>query len=377
MKIAILTQSLKSNYGGLLQAFALQHHLKSDGHNVFTVDFIKINKPRFFGIKGIVKNILSKCLFKKRTNEVRTVSDSEERVMRQHTNRFIAEYIKLTQRICSLQEFDQIENYNFDAFIVGSDQVWRPSYSPGISAFFLEFLEKNSSMKSINKARRIAYAASFGLDNCDEFDHDDSVRFSKLLKKFDAIGVREDSAKDLCRKYFGVAADHVLDPTLLLDKEVYIKITEDDNANISDGNLMVYLLDNNNEKKLMVQRVSKVLGLNPFEVTKNKNGVYPSVSQWLRGFIDAQYVVTDSFHGVAFSIIFNKPFIAIGNIERGLARFKSILTMFDLEERLILNPNQLTESVINSRIDFDKVNKLRNEERTRAIEFLQIALNGK
>jgi len=99
-------------------------------------------------------------------------------------------------------------------------------------------------------------------------------------------------------------------------------------------------------------------------------GIFPPVTQWLRGFMDAKYVVTDSFHGVAFSIIFNKPFIAIGNKERGLARFTSVLKKFNLEERLVLTESELTQEKIDAEIDFGKVNEIKKMKQEYAFEFL-------
>lgn len=368
MKIAILTQPLHNNYGGLLQAFALQHHLKNSGHDVLTVDFPWSHKLRFWGIKTIVGNVIRKYVLRRPLKSIFPVTDKQKRTIGQYTNRFTAEHIRTTQAIYSVKEFAYIKQYQFDAYVVGSDQVWRPAYSPGMSAFFLSFLGKE------DKAKRIAYAASFGVDHCDEFSSEQLVEYGKLLKKFDAIGVREDTAVELCHKNFGVDAQHVIDPTLLLDKEVYCKLVEQDRIHKNNGNMMVYVLDKAPDKQQIIKAVAKERGLTPFTVMPEQDGIYPPVTQWLRGFMDAEYVVTDSFHGVAFSIIFNKPFIAIGNHGRGLARFTSILKMFGLEQRLIFSPAELSNELINLPIDFATVNQLKTEKQQIATAFLKQAL---
>jgi hypothetical protein len=368
MKIAILTQPLHHNYGGLLQAYALQYYLKKQGHDVLTVDFVTDHKPKLWGIKSIVLGIIKKFILNKPVEHVLPLTSQEKRSISQHTDRFRAENIRTTQRITSLSEFLYIKNYNFDAYVVGSDQVWRPEYSPGMSAFFLDFLGDDNCIK------RVAYAASFGVDHCDEFSQSELNKYGRLLQKFDAVGVRENSAVTLCKQHFGVEVCHVIDPTMLLEKDDYSCLVENDNAPISNGNMLVYVLDKSQEKQSIIDSVAKVRGFKPYTVMPEQHGVFPAVTQWLRGFMDAQYVVTDSFHGVVFSIIFNKPFIAIGNSGRGLARFTSLLNMFALEDRLISNVNQLTEDVINSQIDFSRVNNILKTQKLFASEFLNDAL---
>ena len=336
MKIAILTQPLHNNYGGLLQAYALQHYLKNQGHDVLTIDFPWNRKLRYFGIKTIIGNIIRKYVLLRPIKSIFPLTDEQMRSIGQHTNRFTAQHIRTTQKIYSVAEFSYIKQYGFDAYVVGSDQVWRPAYSPGMPAFFLSFLNKEDN------AKRVAYAASFGVDNCGEFSAAQLAEYAPLLQRFDAIGVREDSAVKLCHQCFGTTAEHVLDKAP--------------------------------EKQQIINTVASERGLTPFTVMPEQNGVYPPVTQWLRGFMDAEYVVTDSFHGVAFSIIFNKPFIAIGNHGRGLARFTSVLKMFDLEQRLILSPAELTAELINQPINFDKLNQLKAEKQQFAAVFLDKAL---
>jgi len=371
-KIGILTQHLHDNYGGLLQAFALQKYLTKHGYDVLTVDFLSKNigetvrrKPRLWGIKGIIINSIRKYILKRNVDSIFPLNETEKASIGRETRRFVAENIRLTQRLSSLEEFKYLDSYKFDAFIVGSDQVWRPRYSPGLPAFFLDFLGADT------KTKRIAYAASFGTDNCDEYSPEELVKYSALCKKFDAIGVREDSAVELCKSNFGAKADHVLDPTILLEKDDYIELVNKDGIPESAGDMMVYVLDRSPEKQRMINQVAVTRGLKPFTVMPEAaTGIFPPVTQWLRGFMDAKYVVTDSFHGVAFSIIFNKPFIAIGNKERGLARFTSVLKKFNLEERLVLTESELTQEKIDAEIDFGKVNEIKKMKQEYAFEFL-------
>ena len=376
MKIAILTQPLKTNYGGLLQAYALQKVLKDLGHEVFTVDIgIKHTFYKDFG--STIWRIVRKYIFHQKN--IKNIlpnrpSKSEYKIISQHTQKFIKNNIQTTEKLESIKKISILKKYNFEAFIVGSDQVWRPCYSSRITAFYLDFLGNDKTIK------RIAYAASFGVDNW-EYDEDLSKKCKGLAKKFNTISVRENSGVKLCKKYLDVNATHVLDPTMLLNQEDYISLINKDNTNKSNT-LMVYVLDKSEEKEYMVQKISKLLNLSINTIMpikkyskksrKNINDcIFPPVSNWLKGFIDAKYVITDSFHGTVFSIIFNKPFIAIANKDRGIARFSSLLKLFGLESRLIFSINELTDSLITNHINYDVVNKSKEKIQKTSMAFLK------
>lgn len=363
-RIGILTQPLHTNYGGLLQAYALQKVLRDQGHDVVTVDFSKKESFELSDIKKIAINAIRKYVLKRNVNTVFPLSLKQKNKIGCETNRFISQNIKTTQKLIDISELSYLKSYKFDAYVVGSDQVWRPRYSPGLSAFFLEFLENDSTVK------RISYAASFGVDHCDEYTSSDLDRFSKALNKFDAVGVREDSAIELCKKYFLSDATQVLDPTLLLDVKDYIALVEYDEIAQSDGNMFVYVLDKKPEKDRIIEEVSRVKNLKAFTVMPKFGGVYPPVTQWLRSFMDAKFVVTDSFHGVAFSILFNKQFVAIGNVHRGLSRFTSILRLFGLEDRLITEPNDFKVSQVEIDIDYYSVNIIMDSLKISSLKLL-------
>ena len=262
----------------------------------------------------------------------------------------------------------------FDTYVVGSDQAWRPMYSPFLPNYFLDFTKGKS-------CKRIGYAISFGVSDW-EFTSKQTKICKYLVKQFDALSVREDSAVSLCKTHFDVEAIHVLDSTMLLNKEDYIKLVEQAEEPVSSGSLMVYILDSTDEKTAILNQVAATLQLKPFEVMpadklseKTMNNlsacIFPSVTQWLRGFMDAEYVVTDSFHGSVFAIIFNKPFITIGNKGRGLTRFNSLFRFFKLEDRLIFLKADLTTEKIKSSIDFEYINKLRKVGVTNSLAFLE------
>jgi polysaccharide pyruvyl transferase WcaK-like protein len=383
MKICILTQPLGKNYGGIMQAFALQKVLKDMGHDVFTLD-LPLRKNLYWKTKNFAWRVFSKLVLRKKHISIfhSQPNEKEKHIIQQHTLSFVKDNIVLTEHIPTPQKIGKLKKYNFEAYIVGSDQVWRPRYSPGITTFFLSFVQ------NIENIKRIAYAASFGVDEW-EFPSGLTTKCKKLIEKFDAVSVREKSGIKLCNNYLDVTAEFVLDPTLLLERKDYVTLIEKNPMPTNENSLMVYVLDKTPFKKSVIEKVQQILGLEINSVMAEKKFYYkdykdieqcvlPPVEKWLRGFLDAEFIVTDSFHGTVLAIIFNKPFITIGNKGRGLARFYSILEVFNLQNRFVMEEDNINiESIITSLIDYDKVNNILDLERNRSFEFLISALNEK
>lgn len=364
MKIGILTQPLHSNYGGLLQNYALQQILIAEGHEVETLDWGKSNTLHSKLYHAKIK-FLTKFLPKKYPKLRYQPSKNELSVICKNTNYFINKYIKHTVKLHSYSQFKkQAIKGKYNAYIVGSDQCWRPMYNTFLSSMFLDFTESSN-------VKRLAYAASFGTVEW-EFSPQQTSICSNLVKKFDLVTVREDSGVILCNDYLGVEAMHVLDPTMLLTKEDYIKLINDEKEPKSQGSLFNYILDPDDDKKAFIDKISKETKLQLFKVlpkcqaeTRTREDVkkrindcvFPTVTSWLRAFMDAEMVICDSFHGCVFSIIFNKPFWVIGNSKRGMSRFTSLLKTFNLEDRL-LDQSNLHEADYTKQISWDRVNNI-------------------
>ena len=252
MKIGILTQPLMNNYGGLLQNYALQTVLKEMGHEVYTLDR-DVAKPAHLKCASIIKYSLHRLSGDKRRIR-RWMTAKEKNIISQNTHPFIENYIQKTSKVTTTKELRKLhETYKFDVYIVGSDQVWRPQYSPCISNYFLDFIPVN------DPAKRIAYAASFGVDDW-EFTRKETSLAKSLIKKFDSISVREDSAVNLCKQYFLVDAIKTADPTLLLNREAYEQLITHNDIKQSDGNLFVYILDKNPQKEYFIQKIANTYG---------------------------------------------------------------------------------------------------------------------
>ncbi|WP_297087552.1 polysaccharide pyruvyl transferase family protein [uncultured Draconibacterium sp.] len=380
MKIGIVTLPFVWNYGGILQTYALQVVLRKLGHEALTINRnSKINVPLKMKILSFGKRFLLRYVLQKKVVVRTWPRKNEIEKLRQHTDRFIKEHVKVTHLLKDEAGFQQLEKYGFKAYVCGSDQVWRPRYSPSIENHFLGFLPEDS------KAKRIAFAASFGVDHW-EYSKNQTAVCSKLAKKYNAISVREDSGVALCIKHLGVEARQVLDPTLLIPKEEYIALVEKDKTPKLDGSLLNYVLDQSPEKKKMIAAIAKELGLKTVSTMPKsdfakvgKKGlndcIFPPVTNWIRGFMDAEFVITDSFHGTAFSIIFNKPFISVGNAKRGVTRFSSLLNALGLEDRLVTDPGNDLLSLAKKKIDFEAVNTKLAEKQEEAFAFLRNALD--
>lgn len=381
MKILILTQPLHTNYGGLLQAYALQQILKGMGHDVVTdrlgvvqklplwnrtlrflyhaTQFYILKNYRYYPYRYLFFS------FNKENKAKRSIATNIERFVNIHIDT-IDLFTRSNENVINTVR-------QFDAIVVGSDQVWRATMSD-IPTYFLSFT------KAMN-VKRIAYAASFGTDDLKEYSKMEMKIASESIKLFDAISVREESGVHLCRDYFKMDAVHVLDPTMLLSKDDYLKLIEGEDSSCSTDILLTYILDRVQEKNEIINKIGNALHLTSYEngplkyfsnIIENNVSecIFPSVSRWLAGFRDAQFVVTDSFHGTVFSIIFNKPFVAILNSERGASRFISLLSILGLKNRLISTGGEVSEEHLKP-IDYTEVNKILNDWKLQSINYIR------
>ncbi|WP_166332561.1 polysaccharide pyruvyl transferase family protein [Sphingobacterium chungjuense] len=380
MKIGILTLPLHTNYGGNLQAYALMSILKELGHEVYLID----RKKDRIAIKDfpitVIKRFVGKYILRRPGIELfkEYAEEQQLKILGKRTKFFLDKYVqpKTKAFYSSLMLHRNIENYQFDAIIVGSDQVWRPRYTPNIFDYFLGFLSRESS------TRRIAYAASFGTDEW-TFSNQETIGCAGLLQKFNYVGVREDSGVILCQDKFSTPATHVLDPTMLIEESYYTKLFTPSDTDKLGKKLLVYVLDENADKTRVINHIAERYNLEVSRVNSEienksiplKNRVAPHTEEWVKGFYEASFVVADSFHACAFAIIFNKPFVIYGNPKRGLTRFTSLLKMFELEDRLIIDSSMLNDKLMNTPINWERVNYLLNEYRINSKSFLENALN--
>ena len=371
MKIAIVTLPLHTNYGGLLQAYALKRCLEDMGHEATVLDR-KVKMPLPAAWKA-------PFIYMKRLLQAKPLAE----VFREHRYRrdypvFAAKVQRFTDEHINPRMIDglrDIKEGEYDAFIVGSDQVWRPLYFGRIEDAFLEFTKDWDVV-------RMSYAASFGTDNL-EYEYETIQRCTALLERFNAVSVRESSAVTMCEEWLDCdRAVHVLDPVMLLDAESYRTLASSASSHPCEGKVATYILDRTSEKQAVVDFMARVSGCEVADLSVRSDirlpaseRVVPPIEDWLAGFMDARCVVTDSFHGCVLSLLFHKPFVAVGNSRRGMARLESLLAMFGLDMRLVqgIDPEDDGEFFL-SDPDWAAVDAVLENERMKSVSFLREGL---
>jgi exopolysaccharide biosynthesis predicted pyruvyltransferase EpsI len=228
----------------------------------------------------------------------------------------------------------------------------------------------------------MSYAASFGTENL-EYEYETIQRCTELLECFNAVSVRESSAVTMCEEWLDCdRAVHVLDPVMLLDADTYRALASSASEHPCEGKVATYILDRTPEKQAVVDFMARVSGCEVADLSVRSDmklpaskRVVPPIEDWLAGFMDARCVVTDSFHGCVMSILFHKPFVAVGNSRRGMARLESLLAMFGLDMRLVqgIDPEDDGEFFL-SDPDWAAVDAVLENERMKSVSFLREGL---
>lgn len=336
MRVSILTHPLGANYGGILQAFALSKYLQNMGYEVFVFNR---NADMPF-VKRMVKAIMV-LLHHPRYNNPRY----------RHLVRFVKQHIPYTKPLYSkVQMTDFVSQNNVQTVIVGSDQVWRAGFALNYGYdYFLDFAPKGVT--------KLSYAASFGLSEW-EYTEEQSQKIRQLVDSFKAVSVREDEGVKLCWKYMGVKAEHVLDPTMLLRAEDYAPITSP--RIVPEDYVFVYWLGSAEEKqKAIIHANLKDKKL--VDISLRGSDPLMPVEDWLSYIKHADQVVTDSFHGCVFSILFGKRFSICTNDSGGNGRLRSLFTM------LGINPTD-------GNIDYKSVCERLEINRRKSYSFIENAL---
>ena len=341
MKTFILTHPVKKNYGGILQAYALCEALK-----ILDQDVTLINGPlpKLSAVKSL-------------TGKVKLLFSESKRLRFANLQKFINNYLPLSA------EWHGEKITDAEAIVVGSDQVWRPGYTKFPGAYFLDFA-------SGQNIKRIAYAASFGVDYW-EFSDEQTTEYGKLLKKFDHISVREVSGIDLCKKYFQLDVQQMPDPTLLHNADFYRPIAN--NGKSYDNTLFTYFLDRNDDKEELADTLADKLGLSRYDfMPADKKTPLHTVEDFLAGISKAEFILTDSFHGMVFSMIFNKKYAVYTNIKRGLSRF-DLTVKAGAEQAILTGKNNIQQCIdlFNSADIYTSVPDFLQKERQRGWAYLQ------
>lgn len=373
----ILAHAVFHNYGGLLQAYALQRVVSRMGYACSTIDYRPRGLSEWMAMQG------PRARFRYWCTLIRMLLGSRKDWFPRYLTPLLQRGFK--RKFMNLTPLDDRRRKlpamaDGAPFIVGSDQVWRGVYAremENLPFFFLSFATPEQ------RRRSIAYAASFGSDVW-EGTPEETAECARCIRELKAVSVREHSGIRLCQEVFGVEAVQMPDPTLLLEPEDYSQLIRRWRTRPLPAPFMaVYLLDETAKKKELTQAVACGEKLYAQQLTAHGDAVkfmdrFPlSVPQWLRCLRDCECVLTDSFHGCVFAIIFNKPFVCLGNEGRGSARFDSLLGTFGLQERLLTNPAaEQVAQLMHAPIDWEQVNSIRRREQQRAYGFLNANLEA-
>ena len=381
MRIGIITQfGSKDNYGQVLQSLALCTMLKNMGHNAFVIQYCPkgILSPRnriIRCLKSIYKYY--KIVTKKGVQYQDYLLDKKNRI--REFDVFRGKYLPMSE--CKYYDLNQLRKNPpaADCYITGSDQVWGQLLNnENNKTFFLDF--------GGDSVRRISYAASFARN-----DYPDELKgeLKKQLSKFHAISVREPEGVEICKRLGYNQTQLVLDPTLLLTKkdyEQYISAKQHPNTslfiyciNINNGDDIRWNEINEyaNQKNLHITVTTATGYLPGYEILEGANYLYATIGEWLGNINNAQYVATTSFHGVVFSIIFNKDFIFIplkGLHQQGNNRVIRLLEELGITDR-ILSDGMYIEDILNKPIDWNAVGIRMNSLREHSINYLNKSLS--
>lgn len=387
MKIGIVTYVKCDNYGAELQAYALQWKLNQLGYDAELIDLQKIEKDLASNASSIIpalKNRFKVYGLKAPYEISKLVIDVIRRKLSSKKNEsnaaekhklflnFFENFIRHSKSYYTIEEIRKAVDLPYDVYIAGSDQIWNYMHNDNLDVYFLEFAKKYN-------ARRISYAASISAATIPNKYHQE---YKKLLENIQYLSVRELQGAQLIEDLTGRKAEVVLDPTLLITS---IEWSKNIAINPLKGEkyVLVYTLSGSKYINDLCEYVAGILKCKVVNMkinfrkddSENMTDFFElGPQEWVGLISGASYVITDSFHGTAFSINFNKPFTTLVNpVSNMNSRVLSILNIMGLEDRIIFDDGtkQIPKSLS---IDYVPVNRQLKIWRDRSIEFIRKSL---
>ena len=377
-KIGIITILKVNNYGAELQAYATQKVLQLMGYDAEIIDYLFYKNPRHKRTR--MSRPTARMSLKKHLEEklfpivaqwkARNYRDLQ-RVRNAKFERFHDENTKQSECYDMIDKLKSAK-LDYDVLMTGSDQVWNSGIYSSLDPYLLKFGDEN--------IKRLSYAASFGVSQVP-----DDVRnyYKEALKRYSAIGVREDNAVNLVKSLSGKDATLVLDPTLLLNKEQWMKVAKPVEGLPDKPYVLIYELSDIPYIKQLAMYISEKTGMPIVRICKNaspedKEGEILNIidagpAEFLYLFDKAGYVVTNSFHGTAFSVNFGKQFYTVIPLGKSNnSRQKSILKLMGCEERMLTEGSEMPAI---ERLDTNRIVERLEEERQKSINFLKNAID--
>ena len=362
MKVAYITRHTPSNYGSVLQAYATQRAIEGLGHEAVCINYIRTDELP----ENQTKTLLSVSRWNKNTATRLLYSVTQKPVFgaaRKRFDRYRKNMLTLTDECWNTPEELAQNLPKADVYMTGSDQVWNTVGTGVIDpAYFLSFVPDDK--------KKIAYAGCFGTKTVRDGDRDNII---KWLKRYEHITIREKSGVELAQS-LGVHAEQVLDPTFLMSPKDWLGILPKKEK--TESYVLVYQLHPNKEfqtyaKEFAKRNKMKLIRVHPYFHHIFKPGKFvfcPPVEEFLWYIKNADYFLTDSFHGTSFAIGLNTQFVdVLPNVYS--ERNRSILATAGLENRILMSYDDF--KIADKPIDFTAVNRKINAERTRSAEILR------
>ena len=382
MKIGIITVQKSRNFGANLQAYALQKKLELMGYDAEIIDYLYYKHPDFnytakarpvwkIGFKRVVVEFVKYRILNRILYKLIPFFSIDQRKQNETFEHFYKKYMKLSKTYYSIDELYKA-TMDYDTYIVGSDQVWNPNTGSNISPYFLTFAPNN--------AKKVAYASSFGVSSVDE-----SLKslYIKWLNNLDAISVRESTGVSLVKELVHREATHVLDPTLLMTRDEWDGLTTD--INIIPGYVLIYETYRSQKIIDIARKYAKQNNVPIYRIELrailnhkddgivNLNGCGPI--EFVSLIKNAGLVLTSSFHGTAFSVIYNKKFVVVLNEKKSNnSRIESLLELLKLKQ-LIEYEGENTNNKEYGLYDEIQVNDILELQRKMSINYLKSALD--
>lgn len=361
MKIGILTFHDAHNYGAVLQAYALKKYLMNMGYDSVVINYHHKDIPDGFPKKRkIIKGDSLKEIY---AHFKKMRYSHKSHILRWNKfNKFIKDLTNNCNYVYDCEEkLSKIED--IDVWICGSDQIWNPDITRGLNkGFFLHFE---------TKAKKISYATSMGIEKLEEKYEED---FKKYINAIDHISVREDQLKNYTTKFTKKEVQKVLDPTLLINEEEYKDLI----VPVKKKNyLLIYALGPDERLTKLANKIAKQKNLKIIELNDlhKKNYMFEQVSdagpeEFVSLIKNANYIVTNSYHGTIFSMIFNKEFYVITRNNRN-SRMETLLKTAEISERLLEGNVDVD---LDKLIDYEKVKEKLKVEIDKSKKFLEESL---
>lgn len=370
-KVAIITMHKIINFGSALQAWALQESIKKMG---FEVNLIDYTFPNNFHLSRMSKKpLLQRITFKNLSSTLKQLflTKKYRPIQEQRFSLFWKHRFNLTNKYNSLDKLNENPPM-VDYLLTGSDQVWNPNTMYADPAFLLGFGSPNVT--------RISYAASFSTNIIPE---EYSTIYQEYLSRYQVIGVREQTAINLIKKLTNKEGTVVCDPTMLLTQNEYNDLADESKISIDKPYLLAYILDYAYNPRpainSLIKQISKQLGLHiVYLVCGSTNGYKlgsttiadAGPNEFVRLFKDAKFVITSSFHGTVFSIIYEKPFYSVLPATGADSRISSLLEKLNLQERGI-KANQKFKITTDINLNYSKKKAYIERMRNESLKFLK------